>query len=83
LTGANSDGAHGLAHIKARGGVTFVQRPDEAVHPRMPLSGMEADDPRVISIVTLPSLIVSLATGQLNDMDQPGLRAPVASQHTT
>ncbi len=80
LTGANSDGARGLAKIKARGGVTFVQRPDEADHPRMPLSGMEADAPRVISLDALPSLIISLATGQPEEVEQPEARAPVASQ---
>ncbi len=80
LTGANSDGARGLAKIKARGGVTFVQRPDEADHPRMPLSGMEADAPRVVSLDALPSLIISLATGQPEEVEQPEARAPVASQ---
>jgi len=81
LTGANSDGARGLVHIKTRGGVTFVQRPDEAVHPRMPLSGMEADAPRVVSIDMLPSLLISLATGQPNDVEQPEVQTPCMGQH--
>lgn len=80
LTGANSDGARGLAQIKAGGGVTFVQRPDEAVHPRMPLSGIEADAPRVVSLDALPSLLISLATGQPNDVEQPVAHAPVTTQ---
>jgi two-component system, chemotaxis family, protein-glutamate methylesterase/glutaminase len=36
LTGANEDGARGLARIHACGGLTAVQDPAEAVHPAMP-----------------------------------------------
>lgn len=36
LTGANADGAHGLAAVKARGGYTIVQDPKGAEAPRMP-----------------------------------------------
>lgn len=54
LTGANSDGAAGLVKIKARGGVTFVQRPEEAAYPTTPLSGLEADAPAEVSTDLLP-----------------------------
>jgi two-component system chemotaxis response regulator CheB len=36
LTGANSDGAYGLARVKRRGGVTIVQDPETAEKRDMP-----------------------------------------------
>jgi two-component system chemotaxis response regulator CheB len=36
LSGANNDGAHGLAVIKQSGGLTIVQAPDTAQYPAMP-----------------------------------------------
>jgi two-component system, chemotaxis family, protein-glutamate methylesterase/glutaminase len=36
LTGANSDGAYGLARVKRRGGVTLVQDPETAEKRDMP-----------------------------------------------
>jgi two-component system chemotaxis response regulator CheB len=44
LTGANSDGAQGLATIKRRGGRVAIQNPDEAEAPEMPRAGMAAVD---------------------------------------
>jgi two-component system chemotaxis response regulator CheB len=46
LTGANEDGAAGLARIKERGGVALIQDPAEAVRRRMPdaaIAATEAD----------------------------------------
>ena len=65
LSGANRDGGRGLMEIKAHGGATFVQRPDEAAHPEMPLSGLQEDAPALVSLKTLPDLLIALATGQL------------------
>ena len=42
LTGANRDGARGLARIKERGGFAVVQDPDEAESRAMPESAMAA-----------------------------------------
>jgi two-component system chemotaxis response regulator CheB len=42
LTGANQDGAAGLARIKARGGVAIVQDPLEAEAPAMPAAALAA-----------------------------------------
>ena len=36
LTGANSDGARGLARLKARGALTLVEDPGSAASPEMP-----------------------------------------------
>ena len=42
LTGANEDGAAGLARIKARGGVAIVQDPREAERATMPQAAIDA-----------------------------------------
>jgi len=44
LTGANQDGAKGLARIKSRGGLCIVQSPDSAQPPAMPLAALEATE---------------------------------------
>lgn len=41
LTGANDDGARGLKHIKAAGGVALVQSPDSADYDAMPRAALE------------------------------------------
>jgi two-component system chemotaxis response regulator CheB len=45
LTGANEDGARGLARVKACGGLTAVQDPAEALHPAMPRAAIAHADP--------------------------------------
>lgn len=45
LTGANSDGAAGLAAIKAAGGLSGVQLPAEAQVPTMPNAALRLHDP--------------------------------------
>ena len=42
LTGANSDGAAGLARIKKRGGVAIVQEPETSVRRTMPDAAIAA-----------------------------------------
>ena len=41
LTGANEDGAAGLARVRARGGYAIVQAPEEAEAPQMPRAALE------------------------------------------
>jgi two-component system CheB/CheR fusion protein len=40
LSGADSDGVIGLKHIRAQGGVTMAQDPDEAEHDSMPATAI-------------------------------------------
>lgn len=48
LTGANRDGADGLAHIGARGGLTVVQDPIEAEVSLMPQAAIGRSQPDLI-----------------------------------
>ena len=40
LTGASSDGAHGLRHIREQGGMAWVQQPESARAQAMPLAAL-------------------------------------------
>jgi two-component system chemotaxis response regulator CheB len=63
LTGANEDGARGLAHVKACGGLTAVQEPAEAAHATMPLAAIAATDPDfVLPLAGLRSLLHTVVT---------------------
>ncbi len=42
LTGANNDGAHGLAKIAANGGLVIVQSPQSSQCPVMPVAALQA-----------------------------------------
>ena len=58
LTGANEDGARGLAHIKACGGLTAAQDPLEAAHPDMPEAAVRLARPDfVLPLAGLGSLL--------------------------
>ncbi|NML44687.1 chemotaxis protein CheB [Ramlibacter sp. G-1-2-2] len=48
LTGANEDGANGLAAIKAAGGLCAAQDPAEAAHSTMPLAAIAAAHPHYV-----------------------------------
>ena len=48
LTGANHDGADGMAHIRARGGFTVVQDPADAQVATMPAAAIERSHPNLI-----------------------------------
>lgn len=49
LTGANGDGAEGLAAIARRGGYTIVQDPETAERPEMPRAALERMTPDVVA----------------------------------
>jgi two-component system, chemotaxis family, protein-glutamate methylesterase/glutaminase len=48
LTGANEDGAAGLARIKARGGYAIVQTPASAAHAVMPQAAIDRVEPDAV-----------------------------------
>ena len=65
MTGANADGAQGLARIKECGGLTVVQAPETAEVDIMPLAALEtvAVD-YVVPLERLGRFLNSLAMGQ-------------------
>jgi two-component system chemotaxis response regulator CheB len=64
LTGANSDGALGLAQIKECGGLTVVQAPSEAECPIMPAAAIAASPiDHVLTLAEIPPLLVRLCPG--------------------
>jgi two-component system, chemotaxis family, protein-glutamate methylesterase/glutaminase len=58
LTGANEDGARGLAYVKSLGGLTAVQDPDGASHAAMPEAAVRLAQPEfVLPLAGLRSLL--------------------------
>jgi two-component system chemotaxis response regulator CheB len=61
LTGANRDGASGLAQVKHRGGLTVVQDPDEAQVATMPRAALDLHQPdHILTIRGIGRLLVEL-----------------------
>jgi two-component system chemotaxis response regulator CheB len=61
LTGANEDGAHGIAAVKRLGGYTIVQNPVEAERAEMPRAALTAIVPdKVLSLGAIPSALASV-----------------------
>lgn len=61
LTGANHDGAQGMARIKARGGWTVVQNPEQAQSNTMPLAAIQKQAPDLIlSLSDIHALLLKL-----------------------
>lgn len=62
LTGANADGANGLAMIEALGGLVVVQNPEEAEVSRMPEAGRAAcKNPKVLKLQEIALFLNQLA----------------------
>ena len=51
LSGTMDDGAAGLRAVRAAGGFTLVQDPEEATFPGMPSAAMEEAEPHVVGAV--------------------------------
>jgi two-component system chemotaxis response regulator CheB len=71
LTGANRDGARGLAAIKSAGGLALVEDPESAACPEMPeaaIANTEVD--HVVALVELGPLLGDLCCGAT--LHQPG-----------
>ncbi|MHC8394804.1 chemotaxis protein CheB [Pseudomonas sp. LB3P93] len=61
LTGANRDGASGLAQVKRRGGLTIVQDPNEAQVATMPRAALDLHHPdHILPIRGIGRLLVEL-----------------------
>ncbi len=61
MTGANSDGAAGLAAVRRRGGLTIVQDPATAERPEMPLAALRAvPDAQVVALDELGQRLASI-----------------------
>ncbi|WP_367253313.1 chemotaxis protein CheB [Pseudomonas sp. stari2] len=61
LTGANHDGARGLAQVKRQGGLTIVQDPDEAQVATMPRAALKTHQPDyILPIHDIGRLLVEL-----------------------
>lgn len=61
LTGANDDGAHGLARVVELGGTAIVQDPETAQRDEMPRAALRAvPDARVLQVEEIASLLVDL-----------------------
>ncbi|MBY8945986.1 chemotaxis protein CheB [Pseudomonas sp. SH10-3B] len=61
LTGANQDGAHGMAHVKQSGGTTVVQDPSEARIAVMPRAALALHTPdHILTLSRIAALLASL-----------------------
>lgn len=62
LTGANNDGAQGISAIKASGGLTIAQNPDEAQFPYMTKASIDTGAVQYIwSIATIRNFLLKLS----------------------
>ena len=65
LTGANSDGAQGLATIKARGGFTIVEDPVSAAARELPDAAIaQATPDKVLALDQIAACLVTLSESQ-------------------
>ncbi|WP_432219598.1 chemotaxis protein CheB [Pseudomonas kribbensis] len=61
LTGANHDGARGLAQVKRQGGLTIVQDPQDALVATMPEAALKTHQPdHILPISGIGRLLVEL-----------------------
>jgi len=65
LTGASRDGAAGLAHIRAKGGLAIVQDPKTAEYPLMPQAALDtAGADHVLLVDAIGPMLVHLVNGR-------------------
>jgi two-component system, chemotaxis family, protein-glutamate methylesterase/glutaminase len=73
LSGLGADGVGGFLAIKAAGGITLVQAPDDAQFPTMPLRALSEDDVNAaLAVEALPDVLAVLAAGGV--VDEPTRR---------
>lgn len=65
LTGANEDGASGLAHIVKRGGLALIQDPKTAEIPIMPEAAIKAvPSAEVLKLDKMAPRLIALSSGE-------------------
>lgn len=65
LTGANTDGSHGLKCVKQKGGITIVQNPETAEASYMPKAAIEAVAPDyILNLEQIAPLMTKLCKGE-------------------
>jgi two-component system, chemotaxis family, protein-glutamate methylesterase/glutaminase len=68
LTGANADGSRGLKRIVQRGGLAFVQRPETAESPAMPLAALTSvPKARALTIIDIAKALGGLPAAAPTD----------------
>ncbi len=66
LTGANQDGACGLATIQKNGGLTIIQDPKEALSSMMPESALELITPdEILNLGEISRFLTLLTSGEI------------------
>ena len=60
LTGANNDGAEGIAAVKKNGGVTIAQNPGEALFPYMPRAAIEKGAAQSLNLKEIGNFLLSV-----------------------
>jgi two-component system chemotaxis response regulator CheB len=66
LSGANSDGAQGLAAIRRHGGLAWVQKPEEALASAMPSAAIEtAGADLVLGLADMAGRLAHLRSGRM------------------
>ena len=76
LTGLLDDGTEGLIAIKAAGGLSVVQDPEEADWPSMPRNALKRDHvDHVVSLADMPALLTRLVA------EEAGASIPLAEEY--
>lgn len=77
LSGGGDDGVTGMIAIKARGGITFVQDPQESSMPFMPRNALIYDNvDAVLPVASMAATLLALAGGQAVSRASP-VREPL------
>jgi two-component system chemotaxis response regulator CheB len=71
LSGGGGDGTTGLRDIKARGGISIVQEPDQAKNPGMPLQAIKVDPDYCLPIAEIGPLLMRLSSYQFTLASSP------------